>query len=101
MGVDSAVGHVAAATGTPAVLICAGMSNEAQRRLLSGECRVLRHPALCAPCYRSRGCLSMACARGVEASEVLEACPRILDGDGLGRISRRFMGQADALNDQV
>jgi ADP-heptose:LPS heptosyltransferase len=78
IGVDSAAGHVAAATYTPSVLIYTGMANNIQWRPLTDLCETLRYPTACAPCYRSRGCSSMACVREVEVRKVLEACRRVL-----------------------
>jgi ADP-heptose:LPS heptosyltransferase len=77
VGLDSVAGHVAAATHTPSVLIFTGMSNDAQWRPLTGRCETLRYATSCAPCYRSRGCPSMACVREVEVRQVLESCRRI------------------------
>jgi len=78
VGVDSLAGHVAAATHTPSVLIYTGMANDAQWRPLTAHCETLRWPTSCAPCYRSKGCASMACIRNVDVRQVLESCRRVL-----------------------
>jgi heptosyltransferase-2 len=78
LGLDSAVGHVAASTHTPAVLIYTGIINNVQWRPLTADCEILRYPTSCAPCYRSRGCPSMACVREVDVRQVLESCRRVL-----------------------
>jgi ADP-heptose:LPS heptosyltransferase len=79
VGVDSAAGHVAAATHTPSVLIYTGMSNDIQWRPLTTRCEPLRYATTCAPCYRSRGCASMACVREVEVRQVLKSCQQMLN----------------------
>jgi heptosyltransferase-2 len=78
VGLDSVAGHVAAATHTPSVLIYTGMANDVQWRPLTAYCETLRYPTSCAPCYRSRGCPSMACIREVNVRQVLESCRRVL-----------------------
>jgi heptosyltransferase-2 len=78
VGLESSAGHVAAATHTPSVLIYSGMTNTAQWRPLTADCEALRYPTSCAPCYRSRGCPSMACVREVDVRQVLESCRRVL-----------------------
>jgi heptosyltransferase-2 len=80
VGLDSVAGHVAAATHTPSVLVYTGMSNNARWRPLTDHCETLRYPTSCAPCYRSRGCRSMACVREVDVRRVLESCRRMLSG---------------------
>lgn len=78
VGLDSAAGHVAAATHTPSVLIFSGMANIANWRPLTALGETFQYPTSCAPCYRSRGCGSMACVREVEVRQVLESCRRLL-----------------------
>jgi ADP-heptose:LPS heptosyltransferase len=78
IGLDSVAGHVAAATHTPSVVIYTGMANDAQWKPLTAHCETLRYPTSCAPCYRSRGCSSMACVREVAVRQVLESCRRVL-----------------------
>jgi len=78
VGVESVAGHLAAATHTPSVLVYTGMTNNAQWGPLTSQCQTLRYPTACAPCYRSRGCSSMACVREVDVRQVLESCRRAL-----------------------
>jgi ADP-heptose:LPS heptosyltransferase len=73
VGVDSVAGHVAAAVGTPCVVIVSGITNAAHWRPWSPRSRVLTHAVPCAPCYRNGGCEGMECVRGVEVEEVLRA----------------------------
>lgn len=90
VGLDSAAGHVAAATHTPCVLIYTGMSNDIQWGPLTAHGETLRYPTSCAPCYRSRGCSSMACVRKVDVRQVLESCRRAL------RLQTHILDRGDA-----
>ena len=82
VGVESVVGHVAAAVETPYVAIYGGVTHPAHWRPRGGKGRVLSHPVPCAPCYRSGGCDGMECVRGVEVESVLGAIDELL---GSGR----------------
>lgn len=73
VGVDSAVGHVAATFATPSVTIYHGMTDRALYQPRSNRNRAVSREVPCAPCYRSRGCPSMDCIRTVPAEAVLEA----------------------------
>jgi len=70
VGVDSVAGHVAAATGTPSVLIYSGISSLIHWKPLSEDCHVLTHQMPCAPCFRKTGCETMACVRQVNVDAV-------------------------------
>jgi ADP-heptose:LPS heptosyltransferase len=83
VGVESVAGHVAAAVGTPCVVVYSGITNPAHWGPRGNVCTVLSHPVPCAPCYRSRGCVGMECVRRVSVDEVHAAVRRLLD------ISRR------------
>jgi ADP-heptose:LPS heptosyltransferase len=71
IAVDSLAGHVAAAVGTPCVVIGNGINHPAHWRPL-GVSRVLLHPVPCAPCYRPSGCATMDCVRGISVDQVLD-----------------------------
>lgn len=73
IAVDTVAGHIAAATGTPYVVISTGITHPAHWAPRGGSGRVVTHAVPCSPCYHSRGCSGMACVRGVEVSEVLAA----------------------------
>jgi len=73
IGVDSAVGHVAATFETPSVTIYHGMTDRALYKPRSDHNRTVSREVPCAPCYRSRGCDSMDCIRTVPAQAVIEA----------------------------
>ncbi len=78
VGVDSLAGHVAAALETPSVLIYSGMTDPAQWAPSGNFSTVLSHPVPCAPCYRSQGCRSMDCVRGVTVENVVAQVKKIL-----------------------
>ncbi|HEV2146519.1 MAG TPA: glycosyltransferase family 9 protein [Longimicrobiaceae bacterium] len=73
VSVDSVAGHLAAGSAVPAVVLFSGMNRIDQWRPLGDRVRTLTHPVPCAPCHLSRGCAEMACIRGLEVGEVLEA----------------------------
>ena len=78
IGVDTGLGHVAAATETPSVLIYAGIHPIELWRPLSSKVHVLIHPVPCHPCRLTRGCESMACIRNVSVESVYEAANGVL-----------------------
>jgi len=78
VGVDSVAGHVAAAVGTPCVVVSSGITNPAHWGPRGVACRVLSHPVPCAPCYRSRGCEGMECVRLVAVEQVHTAIREML-----------------------
>lgn len=73
IGVDSIAGHLAAALGTPCVVVSTGITGPTLWRPVGPSVRVLRHPVGCMPCWRSRGCTDMACVRQVSVAEVAAA----------------------------
>lgn len=79
IGVDSLAVHLAAAGEVPCIAITAAMSDPAHWRPLGSRVRVLTNAVPCAPCFRSAGCGSMACVRGVTADEVARAARELLD----------------------
>jgi len=79
IGVDSLAVHLAAASGAPCIAIMAATSDPAHWRPLGSHVRILTHAMPCAPCFRSAGCGTMDCVRGVAASEVLRASLDLLD----------------------
>jgi heptosyltransferase-3 len=76
IGVDTAAVHVAAAMGTPCVVVTTGMSDPAQWRPLGERASVLVNAVPCLPCFQKHGCESMACIRGLGVHTVLEAARR-------------------------
>lgn len=81
--VDSVAGHVAAAVGTPVLVLMSGINRTSQWIPVGEEVQVLTNPVPCAPCFRSRGCEAMTCVRGIRVEDVLasiEASARPLEG---------------------
>jgi heptosyltransferase-2 len=78
VGVDSLAVHLAAAADVPVVAIMAATSDPAHWRPLGSRVRVLTNVTPCAPCFRSAGCGSMACVRGVTADEVVRAASELV-----------------------
>jgi lipopolysaccharide heptosyltransferase II len=68
--VDTVAAHVAAAVGTPCVALWAAMTRINHWRPLGTSCTVLTNHVPCAPCFRSRGCETMACVRGLTVDAV-------------------------------
>jgi len=85
LSVDTVVAHLAAAEGVPCVVVRAAMSDERHWRPLGRAVTVVTSPVSGAPCFRSRGCASMACIRDVTADMVLDAARATL---AQGRESR-------------
>jgi heptosyltransferase-2 len=78
IGVDSLAVHLAAANDVPCIAIMAAMSDPAHWRPLGSHVRVLTTAMSCAPCFRSAGCATMGCVRGVGADEVAGAAVELL-----------------------
>lgn len=75
---DSVAGHIAAATGTPCVVIGTGQNVKTLWHPFSERAQVLVHPVHCAPCYRSQGCEGMECIRETSPREVFDATMELL-----------------------
>jgi ADP-heptose:LPS heptosyltransferase len=70
---DTAVSHLAAATGTPSVIVCSGADPLRWAPLDHRRHRVLAAPAACRPCAFERCPIGHPCALGVSAAQVIEA----------------------------
>ena len=79
--VDTVAMHVAAAHGTPCVSVVSGIEPRGRWAANSALREVLTHPVVCAPCYRSRGCDSMACVRNVAPDTMLAAAGMLIAED--------------------
>ncbi len=77
VGVDSVAGHVAAAVGTPVIVVGHGMNNPVLWRPLADRSIVLTHPMPCAPCYRKTGCATLDCIRGLAPELVMAEVDRL------------------------
>jgi heptosyltransferase-2 len=78
---DSALGHIAAAVGTPVVTVFSSRDFPGAW-LPDGRAIGLRHRVHCEVCYR-RQCPEMACIRSIAVPDVMRAVDAVLDG-GLG-----------------
>jgi heptosyltransferase-3 len=78
IGNDSGVAHLAAACGTPTVVLF-GPQDPTRFRPWSGKAIALHHPVPCFPCAQIR-CLrpDLPCVNLIETSEVQEAVGRLL-----------------------
>lgn len=69
---DTSASHLAAAVGTPCVVIMSGQQPYLFRPMGDAS-RVLTHPVPCTPCHRNVGCEGMECLRSVSEDQVLRA----------------------------
>ena len=77
LGVDSVAAHVAAAVGTPCVVIAPGIANRWHWRPRSKDCAVVTQTVPCSPCYRQYGCAEMECVRSISVGAVLSEVDRL------------------------
>jgi lipopolysaccharide heptosyltransferase II len=74
VGADSGPAHLAAAVGTPAVVLFSGTNNPRQWQPCGEHVQVVRHPVECSPCHRRRcGLREHPCMRGLTPGQVAEA----------------------------
>ncbi len=80
VGNDSGVAHIAAAVGTPAVVIFTSSNVLHWRPWASAPSEVVRRPVPCAPCpgYTCGGPVHLACVAGVSPQAVMAATKRVL-----------------------
>lgn len=79
IGGDSGPAHVAAATGTPAVVLFSGTNRVRQWRPAGRSVRVLRHSTECSPCHRHECPLpGHPCMRGLSPQQVIETVEPML-----------------------
>lgn len=79
VGADSGPAHLAAAVGTPVVVLFSGTNRLEQWRPQGAMVQALRHPVACAPCHR-RHCpvASQPCMRGIHPASVLRTIEELL-----------------------
>lgn len=82
IGSDSAAMHLAAAEAVPCITLMAGMSDVRHWRPLGALATPLTHGVPCAPCFRSQGCATMLCVRGVTVDRVLAQVDALGGGGG-------------------
>ena len=71
IGLDSFPCHLAAALGTPTVVLWSGINDPVQWRPYGNNVEIVRKDLSCAPCYRSKGCEQIICM-DINPEEVLE-----------------------------
>jgi ADP-heptose:LPS heptosyltransferase len=83
---DTALSHVAAATGTPSVIVCSGADPGRWAPLDRARHRVIAAPAACRPCGFETCPIGHPCALDVSAAQVLAAALELgLADAGAGR----------------
>lgn len=71
--IDTVARHLAAAYAVPAVVVSTGIEDAHRWAATFGHVKTVTHPVPCAPCFRSAGCSTMLCVRGVEPDLLLHA----------------------------
>ncbi len=85
VGADSGPAHLAAAVGTPAVVLFSGTNDPKQWRPWGTGVTVVRREVRCSPCHRERCPLKdHPCMRGLEVEEVAQA----VEEASAGRVGR-------------
>ncbi len=86
VGADSGPAHVAAAVGTPSVVLFSGTNRTGQWRPRGEHVAILRHAVACSPCHR-RVCPlgEHPCMRGLAPSRVAEAVEEAIEEAGSRR----------------
>jgi ADP-heptose:LPS heptosyltransferase len=77
VSLDSSPSHLAASLDVPVVAITSGRNAPGLWDPHTERGAVVTYPTACAPCFRPRGCESMACVRSVRVDDVLDAIRRI------------------------
>jgi ADP-heptose:LPS heptosyltransferase len=68
--VETSVGHLAGALGTPCVAVYGGMQNPLQWQPLGNRVELVTHELSCSPCFQREGCSHLSCLQGITADEV-------------------------------
>jgi len=76
---DSGPMHLAAAVGTPVVVLFGSTSPELTGPTFSPNAQIVRTPVSCAPCFRRECPIDLRCLSGIEIDQVLAAARRILN----------------------
>jgi heptosyltransferase-2 len=78
VGADSGPAHLAAAVGTPVVVLFSGTNHAGQWQPGGARVSVLRHSVACSPCHRERCVLDEhPCMRGLSPQQVAAAVERV------------------------
>jgi ADP-heptose:LPS heptosyltransferase len=67
---DTATAHVAAAMGTPCVVLFSGINDLREWMPIGSRVVPLINAVPCAPCFRKHGCATMSCVRDISADVV-------------------------------
>ena len=79
VGADSGPAHIAAAMGTPSVVLFSGTNRSECWRPFGPHVQVLSHPVSCAPCHRQRCPLANhPCMAGIRPAAVLDAARQVM-----------------------
>ena len=78
ISVDTFIGHLAAALGTPCVSIYGGMQDRKLWQPIGKRVQVVTHAVLCSPCFNNRGCAHMSCLQNIEILDVDQAIDAVL-----------------------
>ncbi len=76
--VETSVGHIAAAVGTPGVALYGGTVDPSHWKPYSDQCVLAYAPLACSPCFRKKGCKTMDCLRELSVDAVFEAGKKAL-----------------------
>ena len=76
--VNSVTGHIAACFDVPAVVLTTGRTRLNLWRPNNSSAVALSHPVGCAPCFRTRGCVAMACVRLIDVADVLSSLEQLM-----------------------
>jgi ADP-heptose:LPS heptosyltransferase len=76
--VETVASHIAAAVGTPCLALWTGITRLSHWRPMGDHATVLTGAVPCAPCFRRRGCETMACVRGLTVDHVADSARALL-----------------------
>jgi ADP-heptose:LPS heptosyltransferase len=86
VGADSGPAHLAAAVGTPAVVLFSGTNDPRQWQPWGSGVTVVRRVVRCSPCHRERCPLKdHPCMNGLEVAEVARAVEEAARAAGVSR----------------
>jgi heptosyltransferase-2 len=75
---DTGPMHLAAAVGTPVVVLFGSTAPELTGPTFSLASQVVRRPVPCAPCFRRECPIDLRCLKGIDSGQVVEAALRVL-----------------------
>jgi ADP-heptose:LPS heptosyltransferase len=78
IGVDTIAGHVAAALGTPCVVVYAGITRHERWGPHGDRVILLTKAVSCSPCFRKQGCAGMDCVRDIAPNDVFAAVKTLI-----------------------